>query len=415
MPRPNKLRFAIFASLVTFTLSPFQPNLRAAPLAAGAPVAYTTFQGQQLQRFPWFGENIVILTANASLDPNAMSSLVSAVDRAYAVYAQITGRTPQPFGPTVLAGRSIVAEVPDGTTCGGACSYLGFTGTEITTTSFLLLYEGIRLRGEYDQAEFYELGRNFWFYQNQLGALDPFVTGFAIANRFVSMEQAGLQGGPFNGILPFGEFKSSIVTDLLNGYLANAGLDWRNTLLVNVGPPNPHGWGAADLAGAMMYRIYTENGFQEYGAFWRTLARLPLTSTPEVAVRNFILAAFAVTGRHYGFFFKDIFVVPASATGLWSGAWEPASDSCTSDLAPTFTLDLAQHGDVITGKLSAPGVESAPISGRIVINAAQMEVHGEVQATLTAVISGRTMTGLIEENPRPGRCARSGSFRLSGN
>src|SRR5205823_4231379 len=145
----------------------------------------------------------------------------------------------------------------------------------------------------------------------------------------------------------------SIVTDLLNGYLANPSLDWRNTLLVNVGPPNPHGWGATDLAGAMMYRIYTENGFQEYGAFWRDMAEIPSASTPETSIWNFTLAGFSATGRHYGFFFKDVFVIPASVTGRWTGTWEPKSNTCGTppDLASTFTLDLAQHGDVITGDL----------------------------------------------------------------
>jgi hypothetical protein len=280
--------------------------VEATPVGPGAPVIYTTFQGQSLERFPWFGKHVVVLTADDGLEPMVMKALVSSVNRAYFSYRQFTGQIPVPLPSTVLEGRAIVAEVPDGATCGAGCAFLGLTGIELTSTTFATLYDGIRLRGEYDQAVFYELGRNFWFYSPQLGALGPFVTGFAIANRFVSMERAHLDGGPF-GVLPFEEFKSSIVNDLLDNYLADPTLDWRNTLLLNVGPPNPHGWGAADLAGAMMYRIYAENGFSKYRSFWAELANLPDADGPESAVRNFLTAALAATGRDYGYLFKAEF------------------------------------------------------------------------------------------------------------
>jgi serralysin len=281
-------------------------GLEAASVRPGEPVTYNTFQGQSLQLVPWFGKYVVVLTLDGSLDPTVMADLVSGVNRAYFVYRQFTGQTPQPLSGTVLEGRAIVAEVPDGATCGAGCGHLGFTGIELTATTFGALYEGIRMSGQYDQAVFYELGRNFWFYRDQLGALDPFVTGFAIANRFVSMERAHLDGGPF-GTLPFAEFKISILTDLLDDYLADPSLDWRNTLLLGVGPPNPHGWGAADLAGAMMYRIYAQNGFAKYRAFWTELAGLPLATSPESAVQNFLLAASAATGKDYGYLFKAEF------------------------------------------------------------------------------------------------------------
>jgi serralysin len=281
-------------------------RLGAASVRPGEPVTYNTFQGQSLQLVPWFGKSVVVLTLDGTLDPAVMADLVSAVNRAYFVYRQFTRQSPEALSSTVLEGRAIVAEVPDGATCGAGCGFLGLTGIELTATTFGDLYDGIRLHGQYDQAVFYELGRNFWFYRDQLGALDPFVTGFAIANRFVSMERAHLDGGLF-GTLPFDEFKSSILTDLLDDYLADPSLDWRNTLLLNVGPPNLHHWGAADLAGAMMYRIYAENGFAKYRAFWTKMAELPLATSPESAVQNFVLAAFAATGKDYGYLFKAEF------------------------------------------------------------------------------------------------------------
>jgi hypothetical protein len=53
-------------------------------------------------------------------------------------------------------------------TCGAACSYLGVTGTEIEPPYFQTLYDGIANNDLYDQALFYEFGRNFWFYGDAL-------------------------------------------------------------------------------------------------------------------------------------------------------------------------------------------------------------------------------------------------------
>jgi hypothetical protein len=56
-----------------------------------------------------------------------------------------------------------------------------------------------------------------------------------------------------------------------------------------------------------MYRIYAENGFSKYRSFWAELANLPDADGPESAVRNFLTAALAATGRDYGYLFKAEF------------------------------------------------------------------------------------------------------------
>jgi serralysin len=227
-----------------------------ATLASSSAIQYSSFQGETLSLYPWYGDKIVLLTSSGSLDEQGIQGIVTGIDAAYKQYQAITGREPTPFGPTFLNGRSTIAEVPDGHTCGTGCAYLGFTGIEIMSTYFGVLYAGYVQHGQYDQVPFYELGRNFWFYGDQLATegFGPFVTGFAIANRFISMELADMPGGPF-GSLDFETFKHSIVVDLLNSYLADASLNWENTLKIDQAPPNPYGWGAGDLAGAMLYRV----------------------------------------------------------------------------------------------------------------------------------------------------------------
>lgn len=92
------------------------------------------------------------------------------------------------------------------------------------------------------------------------------------------MEVAGLPGGPFNQ-LDFETFKESIVFDLLDSYLSDSSLNWENTLGIGQAPPNPFGWSAADLAGAMFYRVFYENGSEAYHAFYEALALLPSASS----------------------------------------------------------------------------------------------------------------------------------------
>ena len=59
------------------------------------------------------------------------------------------------------------------------------------------------------------------------------------------------------------------------------------------------------MAGAMIYRVYRDSGFARYRAFWKALRKQHAAQTPDDAVRAFIVAAKATTGRDYGFLFKD--------------------------------------------------------------------------------------------------------------
>ena len=180
-------------------------------------VSYTGFHGNTYELTPWEGTNVVVLTQSNALDVSTMRNIVENLDGAWDVYEDLTGRSPTPWPATTLNGLSTIAEVPDGETCGAGCAYLGFTGIEIASTYWNILYDGVMSANEYDQVLFFELGRNFWLYSEQLGAIEPFVTGFAIANRFVSMNEIDVAGGPF-GSLTFDEFKRLATEELFAAY-----------------------------------------------------------------------------------------------------------------------------------------------------------------------------------------------------
>ncbi|MBL8582793.1 MAG: DUF4214 domain-containing protein [Rhizobiaceae bacterium] len=262
---------------------------------SGDPVFYTSFDGDGMLLYPVEGEHVALLVASADRDQAVLSGILAGLDGAYEAYAFFTGRTPTPY--LTYNGKLQIAEVPitlQGQ--GAAAGYLGFTGIEITHGPFDKLYDDFRFSGEFDQALFYELGRNFWFYGDQLGAVDPFVTGFAIVNRFLSMERAGLEGSDFNGYLPFDEFRSSILQGLAQEYLGSPGYTLQNTLGGGAGVENSYGWGSADLAAALIYQVYEDFGDAAYRRFYQSLSMLPEANTKQEAFDNFIEAAGIANG-----------------------------------------------------------------------------------------------------------------------
>src|SRR4051812_7786255 len=73
---------------------------------AAAPVTYVSFANNSYLLTPWEGSRVTVLTRSTSLDPMVMSRVVGALDDAWNVYADLTGRVPIPWPATTLNGRS---------------------------------------------------------------------------------------------------------------------------------------------------------------------------------------------------------------------------------------------------------------------------------------------------------------------
>jgi serralysin len=321
------------------------------PLIAGPPAPYEPWEGDGLGTqtlTPWEGAHVAVLTGptanGGAYDPLIMTRIVEALDASYEVYAQFTGATPTPY--ITFNGKLSIAELPDNPSYNFAAhGYLGLTGIEIQQTYFDALYRSAQTN-QYDQALFYELGRNFWFYQAQLGAADPFVTGFAIANRFISMDVAGLEGGPFNGTVPFDVFKADTLETLNANFFGNPDYTLANTLEADTAPANSFGAGAADFAGSLLYRVFDDFGLSGYTAFYEVLKSLPAANTPAEAVANFIKAASEATGIDYSFLDK-----PAGTAYLVGSA--QADDLAAASGGPV----LAYGGnDTVSGSSGADSV-----------------------------------------------------------
>jgi len=383
---------------------------------------YNSFYGHSLKETVWLGSSTAWLTLRSDRDPNTMAKIVTASDGAYRIYKAITGREPVPS--KVFDGRSILAEVPDGLTCGAGCGYLGSTGIELSSLHFDTLYNGVTQRNEYDQAMFYEFGRNFWFYGNQLGVIDSFVTGFAIANRFIAIDRLGLIGGPF-GDLPYSMFRRSILFDLFAIYLNNPTFNWSNTLAIGKAPPNEHNWGAADLAASIFYRIYYEKGISAYQRFYTELSKKPTATTQRQAIDNFISSALVATGKDYSYLFfktggncQSSITVGSTISGSWVAGCNSTHRSGSYAKFYTFTLTAPQTVVINLSSTTADAylyLLSGNGTGGTVLNSpsADDDAGGGNNAKTTKTLAAGTYT--IEATTYESSKASSFSLSINGS
>ena len=275
------------------------PSLHAQKPKPAAPTPYTTFNGEHLTLYAWPGAKTAVLTASPALDPDTMQKLVSATDRAFAFYADQTGRVPAPAPPPTVPykGLATIAEVAQ--TCGPGCANLGATGIEITPRSMQFLFYGIKNVDRFDSVLFLELGRNFWFLNPQLNykeaANEPCInTGFAVLMRDEAIHALHLQGALEGSADDYDE-RESRTENLIDRYLADPSLTWANTLGAGQSPD----LGCTDLFASFVMRLMREHGGLKFlSALWHEAAQRPAAHTTQDAVDNFILAASAAAHQN---------------------------------------------------------------------------------------------------------------------
>jgi len=272
-------------------------------------VPYRTFAGPTIQVDAYAGRNVVLM-----LDPDRATArdvvqrVLEVIDSAWDWYRDMFGRSPAPNN--MYEGRATIAENAQDAAA-AARGRLGHTGIEMGPRSMhRLLSEAAGDR--YNQAVFYELGRNFWGYDPQLGAVKAavvggcFTTGFATVNRFYAMEAKGIAGAPWDDTIDFEKFRWLSLVDIVDRYLADPKLTWENTLGADKPPSNPHYWiGSYHLAAGFFHRIRRDHGFAGYRRFWQLMAKAPAANTPRDAAANFVRVAREATGEDYRPLLRD--------------------------------------------------------------------------------------------------------------
>ena len=253
-------------------------------------IQYISFERDTLNLYAYSGEKTILLSDKNDHDSLIMQQWLASMDGAYLYYTLCTGREPNFFtGFTYVNDRSTIARVDK--TCGAACGYIGWTGIEIMNTFFDRFYDDLEKRGEYGQEPFYEFGRNFWFYSDQLEYTenDPIVTGYAVFMRFMAMDYLKLKGAKFWS-WTFDEFRGE-VNGLLKTYLADPSYTWENTLAKGQGLRNTQ-LGATDLFASFCFYMFDNHGGHEWvKAVWKEAGILPKKNSTQDAVDNFIIAS----------------------------------------------------------------------------------------------------------------------------
>ena len=287
-PRPVRWWLIIAAVGLGFVLPVSPSDTRASSVTEGR--VYCSFKDSCAKMRSWGGDEVVVLTRwEDRFEAEAMDRLVATLDRAWAAYAGLVGYEPESNPGFSLDGRVIIAQPADRDCCAAARGFIGRMGIELYGDHFRRVYDRFRHHGELDHIFLHEMGRNFWRFRPQLGELPAFEVGFAIANKFIVTDIAGLRGAPFHGI-PWARFREGSLEETLDIYRAR-GWGWREAFVERRPLGHKDGWGANDLAGAFFFVIYSRSGRDGYRRFFDALARMPRADSAEKAVENFIEAA----------------------------------------------------------------------------------------------------------------------------
>jgi len=259
-----------------------------------APFVYRGIKNQDVKVTAYLARRVALLVPEGEWHKPTLQLLVATLDRAWDAYALLTGREPVEQAKYAYKGRATIAVVE--ATCGAACGLLGHTGIEMEENGFRSqVHDRLRDTGRYDQALFYEMGRNFWSFGEQVNGLASMTTGFAIANRFLSMRLANAPGADFNR-WKFVDFERAVGSELTRHWLSQPNRSWERALGRGDWPdglmgPDGTKLDANDLAAGLLMEIQSTSGYSGYRKFWTALSSSPVTKTPQAARDNFLRAA----------------------------------------------------------------------------------------------------------------------------
>lgn len=161
-------------------------------------IRYQQFKGDFLDLSYQESRHVLLLLPDVNFNADSIQALLKTYDLAYDLAAALSGREPD-LSPMEI-DKLPLAIVPS--TCGSGCGRLGRKGIEIREEKFRRIYNQFVKYGEYDHLFFYELGRNFWFYEPsdiKLQEMDDIRTGFAVFFRDILVNELKLKVAPING------------------------------------------------------------------------------------------------------------------------------------------------------------------------------------------------------------------------
>ena len=265
------------------------------------------YAGHPISRYAWEGRNVTVLTQKPDLNPGLMQLWVEALDKGWDYYAAATGRVPA-TSSFQYHGKVTIAQVSY--TCGAGCGQVGARGIEADSANFQRQYDSALNNGAFGGFLFYEMGRNFWFYGNELAYKAPtnsnaVTTGFAVLMQWWSMDAAGVHIDDDSCLGPAGAVRTHF-EGLVDKYIENSALNWNNTMANGAGTASGCATDGPVLFTSILMRVQRDFGDADFGMrLWKAADARPDASTTEQAVDNLVVAASVAAGMNLSRYFEE--------------------------------------------------------------------------------------------------------------
>lgn len=264
-------------------------------------VEYETINGDITHLYPYDGKYVSLLLLNNNYDEVIIEEILNTFDSAYKLFKEVTGRDPH-LSKQQRNGRLTLAEIGDHLMPEGAGAHAdtGVTGIEMRSYVFSNLYNGVQENSKYDQALFYELGRNFWFYSSEISASRDFPsansqnannhfvvgTGYAIFMRHWLMNKLGLKGTFNGGSLTDLEKE---IKGLLTTYVWDEQYSFENTVVLNLSTSTTKS--GADMFASFLFALAEQYGDEFIHKLWKEIENGKNAAKKYSSTDNFIVAA----------------------------------------------------------------------------------------------------------------------------
>ncbi|WP_284663311.1 calcium-binding protein [Myxococcus sp. SDU36] len=311
------------------------------------PYATAQVPSYKPELYLWKGRNIALRTPDrTTCTTPQIQHIVTGIDKGVDFYAEVTGDDP----PQHLHYDELnsLAVLPSGAALpcvGVACGYRGFTGVEFKFEVFRDQMCPDAAAGVHDSTPYYELGRNYWFYETKLSSNESnyghsIRTGYAVAMRFLAMSYEGLSGNSAHNTLYtqilglVDTYRTTTVacgtsgattTPTTPGGSTCYRYDWSNTLRANSGLA---GRNSTDLFASIIFRLHRQHGWNFINNVWKEAATLSNVTSPFHAADNFVFAASRAAGVNLADVFQNSWRWPLSSsarTQLQSELGSPVS------------------------------------------------------------------------------------------
>jgi hypothetical protein len=280
--------------------------------------SYTTQKGVKLNMFAWPGAKNALLTRTENYNPIYMRKIVNAADAAYNYYSKTVGKEPGLYFN--YNGLATIANTGIGgiDLCGAGCTYIGATGMEIDDNTMADLYNRIQ-NDDYNWVIFYEFGRSFWLFGNQLSYKSPDnssceTTGFAVYMGIHTLQALNYKSDYGTNVPDNPDPMKEELNNLLL-YTNDSSLNFQNTFQVDTFKQGSGG--CSVLWSGLVEKLKRTYGGEAFvqQLFKESLKRPTVNSTQD-AIDNFILAASAAAGKNLTYTFGTTWKWPISSAAL---------------------------------------------------------------------------------------------------